>query len=225
MPTCVLATWYSNLAGVCIYWVIPHLHWFNVAKWKGQHWLRDTGSICGSLFTPPQAVIICYNPGTPAWPVIWHVIHSAYTSFIVISMNKWRIIFYILWILSCNCTAPSSDIWATSRWTPHRNDNKKWLKGGFAALKQQRNWCTGGSCNKKKLIYLLDSVYSVMIVTAPKKWRLKVLFLYIYDVLYSHQTSVRSYCSWEVRIQGHLTSLKQFYNHKLKLLTERGMRG
>lgn len=172
MPTSVLATWYNNLAGICIYWGIPPLHWFNVVKWKGQHWLRDTGSICGSLFTPPQAVIICYNPGTPTWPVIWHVIHGAYTPFIVFSMNKWRLLwsgvfccwcclffvfFYILCILSCNCAAPSSDIWATSRWTSHRNDNRKWLKGGFEALKQQRNWCTGGSGNQKNsyIFYIL----------------------------------------------------------------------
>lgn len=146
-----------------------------------------------------------------------HLLFSAWTG------GGFCEVFFDIWcILSRDCTVPSSHIWATSRWTSHRNDNKKWLKEEFEALKQQRNWCNGGSgvedmrTNKRSLIYFLHSVYlswcsnSVTIVITTKKWWLRVLFVYIYVVLYLHQTSVQSCCSWEVRIQGHLTSLKQF---------------
>lgn len=87
VPTCVLATGLVFVFNGCG-GGIPLLHWFHVVKWKGQRWQCDTGSICGSLCTPLQAAIICYNPSAPAQPVIWHVIDSAYTSFSVFSMGR-----------------------------------------------------------------------------------------------------------------------------------------
>lgn len=48
-------------------------HRFDAAERKGQHWQGDTGSVCGSLFTPLQAVIICYNLMSVVWPVMGNI--------------------------------------------------------------------------------------------------------------------------------------------------------
>lgn len=47
--------------------------WFDAAERKGQHWQGDTGSVCGSLFTPLQAVIICYDLMSVVWPVMGNI--------------------------------------------------------------------------------------------------------------------------------------------------------
>lgn len=45
------------------------------AKWKGQLWRYNTGSICGSLREPPPAAIICYNPTAATKPNTWRAVN------------------------------------------------------------------------------------------------------------------------------------------------------
>lgn len=47
--------------------------WFDAAERKGQHWQRHRRSVCGSLFTPLQAVIIGYNLMSVVWPVMGNI--------------------------------------------------------------------------------------------------------------------------------------------------------
>lgn len=52
------------------------------AKWKGQLWQYDTGSICGSLCEPPPAAIICYNPTAATKPNTWRAVNKICELFI-----------------------------------------------------------------------------------------------------------------------------------------------
>lgn len=116
--------------------------WFDAAERKGQHWQGDTGSVCGSLFTPLQAVIICYNLMSVVWPVMGNI--NPWTSSLACKSRSgekkvwmfWRRILYHTqdWVVEF------WDTWPVSRWFSPQNrihwHRSKWeVKPGNTASK------------------------------------------------------------------------------------------